>query len=157
ARLPATAPGGTDQPADQHRPDTTDGDAPPSRPVLVPEPTTADLVDEAVVRWRAGLVELAGGSSLAGVPLLADAVAGLTAARPSGGSQLFAGRQTRLSNLYREGGSLPAARRRARAGVVRAAEHAQRAGVAPSCLAIGVAPWTQGAATHEAEDDVAAL
>jgi len=157
ARLPATAPGGTGQPADQHRPDTTDDDAPPSRPVLVPEPTTADLVDEAVVRWRAGLVELAGGSSLADVALLGDAVVDLTAAHPSGVAQLFAGRPTRLSNLFREGGSLPAARRRARAVVVRAAEHAQRYGVAPTYLAIGVATWTQGVATHEAEDDVAAL
>ncbi|MGW6229530.1 hypothetical protein ACWFQT_20695, partial [Cellulosimicrobium cellulans] len=151
ARLPATAPDGTDQA------DAPDDDVTPPRPVLVPERTTADLVDEAVTRWRAGLVELAGGSSLADVSLLGDAVVDLTAAHPSGVAQLFAGRPTRLSNLFREGGSLPAARRRARAVVVRAAEHAQRYGVAPTYLAIGVATWTQSLAAPLAEDDVAAL
>ncbi|MBE9925105.1 hypothetical protein G8C93_04250 [Cellulosimicrobium cellulans] len=151
ARLPSTPPGGTDQP------DAEAADVTPSRPVLVPEPTTSDLVDEAVARWRAGLVELAGGSSLADVSLLGDAVVDLTAAHPSGVAQLFAGRPTRLSNLFREGGSLPAARRRARAVVVRAAEHAQRYGVAPTYLAIGVATWTQSPTAPLAEDDVAAL
>ncbi|MBE9938111.1 hypothetical protein G8C60_03040, partial [Cellulosimicrobium cellulans] len=107
--MPSTPPGGTD------RPDAEAADVTSSRPVLVPEPTTSDLVDEAVARWRAGLVELAGGSSLADVSLLGDAVVDLTAAHPSGVAQLFAGRPTRLSNLFREGGSLPAARRRARA------------------------------------------
>ncbi len=97
------------------------------------------------------------GSSLADVSLLGDAVVDLTAAHPSGVAQLFAGRPTRLSNLFREGGSLPAARRRARAVVVRAAEHAQRYGVAPTYLAIGVATWTQSPTAPLAEDDVAAL
>ncbi|WP_229243651.1 hypothetical protein [Cellulosimicrobium marinum] len=135
-----------------------DGAAPaPQRPALVPEPTTADLVEDAVTRWRGGLVELAGGSSLADISLLGDAVVDLTAAHPSGVAQLFAGRPTRLSNLFREGGSLPAARRRARAVVVRAAEHAQRYGVAPTYLAIGVATWTEGAVDPEQADDVGAL
>ncbi|KAJ8141440.1 hypothetical protein OY671_005403, partial [Metschnikowia pulcherrima] len=151
ARSPSTPPGGTDQP------DAEAADVMPSRPVLVPEPTTSDLVEEAVARWRAGLVELAGGSSLADVSLLGDAVVDLTAAHPSGVAQLFAGRPTRLSNLFREGGSSPAARRRARAVVVRAAEHAQRYGVAPTYLAIGVATWTQSPTAPLAEDDVAAL
>jgi len=126
--------------------------------MLVREPTTAELVDEAVSRWRGGLVQLAGGSSLADISLLGDAVVDLTAAHPSGVAQLFAGRPTRLSNLFREGGSLPAARRRARAVVVRAAEHAQRYGVAPTYLAIGVATWTQGETSPAGPgDDVAAL
>lgn len=152
ARLRSTDPDGGDPTTGVPDPDEV-----PPRPVVVTAPTPADLVDEAVTRWRAGLVELAGGSSLADVALLGDAVLDLTAAHPSGVAQLFAGRPTRLSNLFREGGSLPAARRRARAVVVRAAEHAQRYGVAPTYLAIGVATWTQDAATLPDEDDVAAL
>ncbi|WP_265522612.1 hypothetical protein [Oerskovia flava] len=131
--------------------------APPRRPVLVAAPTDAELVDHAVERWRQGLVELAGGSSLADVGLLGEAVVDLTAAHPSGIAQLFAGRPTRLSNLFREGGSLPAARRRARAVVVRAQEHAQRYGVSPTYLAIGVATWSEEGASRLPEDDVAAL
>ncbi|WP_255371739.1 hypothetical protein [Cellulosimicrobium sp. CUA-896] len=83
ARLPADPDGAHPAPA---------GDL-PHRPVLVPEPTTAELVEEAVGRWRAGLVRLAGGSSLADVSLLGDAVVDLTAAHPSGIAQLFAGRR----------------------------------------------------------------
>ncbi|MBD5786589.1 hypothetical protein IF650_10385 [Cellulosimicrobium terreum] len=127
------------------------------RPVLVPQPTTTELVEKAVTGWRTALVELAGGSTLADVSLLGDAVVDLTAAHPSGIAQLFAGRPTRLSNLFREGGSLPAARRRARAVVVRAAEHAQRYGVAPTYLAIGVATWTRSTPEPVDGDDVAAL
>lgn len=149
ARLPA-APDGA-------QPTGASGDA-THRPVLVPEPTAAELVEEAVGHWRAGLVRLAGGSSLADISLLGEAVIDLTAAHPSGVAQLFAGRPTRLSNLFREGGSLPAARRRARAVVVQAGEHAQRFGVAPTYLAIGVATWTEtDPAPTVREDDVAAL
>lgn len=126
------------------------------RPV---EPVRAEeVVADAVARWRSSLVALAGDSSLADVRLLGDAVVDLTAAHPSGTAQLFAGRPTRLSNLFREGASLPVARRRARAVALRSAEHAQRYGVAPTYLAIGVATWTEptdGAA--DGRDDVAAL
>ncbi|GAB4086417.1 helicase [Myceligenerans cantabricum] len=107
-----------------------------------PEGATPDL-SEAIAGWRAGLVELAGGSSLADVGLLGEAVIDLSAAHPSGVAQLFAGRPTRLSNLVREAGALPAARRRAQAVAARSAEHAQRYGVAPTYLAIGVATWTE--------------
>ncbi|MDF2846808.1 MAG: hypothetical protein K0R97_790 [Oerskovia sp.] len=128
-----------------------------ARPTLVEPPTTAELVEDAVRSWRASLVELAGGSSLADIGLLGDAVVDLTAAHPSGVAQLFAGRPTRLSNLFREGASLPAARRRARAVVVRSQEHAQRYGVAPTYLAIGVTTWTEGEPSRLPTDDVAAL
>lgn len=116
----------------------------PDAGALIP-PDIGDLVEASVERWRAGLVRLAGGSSLADIGLLGDAVVDLTAAHPSGIAQLFAGRPTRLSNLFREGASLPTARRRARAVVVGVAEHSQRFGVAPTYLAIGVATWQQRA------------
>lgn len=75
-------------------------------PTLVKPPTTAETVAAAIDRWRSTLVSLAGGSTLADVGLLGDAVLDLTAAHPSGIAQLFAGRSTRLANIFREGSSL---------------------------------------------------
>lgn len=133
-------------------------DATPNAPVaLVAPPTRADLVDRAVERWREGLVEAAGGSTLADMELLGDAALDLTAAHPSGMAQLFAGRPTRLSNLVREGAALSTARRRARAVAARAAVYEQRYGIAPTALAIGVATWTERPAAHGDHDDVDAL
>ncbi|TGJ97885.1 hypothetical protein DLJ96_08320, partial [Actinotalea fermentans ATCC 43279 = JCM 9966 = DSM 3133] len=68
----------------------TGGSTTLARPTLVEPPTTAELVEDAVRSWRASLVELAGGSSLADIGLLGDAVVDLTAAHPSGVAQLFA-------------------------------------------------------------------
>src|SRR5699024_9365700 len=68
----------------------------------------------------------------------------------------FAGRSTRLANVFREGSSLPVARRRARAVAQRSQEQGERFGIAPTYLAIGVATWTEQV-VDEAADDVAAL
>ncbi|MCP2264610.1 hypothetical protein APR03_001948 [Promicromonospora thailandica] len=126
-------------------------------PGSTPE-TPRDPMSESVARWRAGLVRLAGGSSLADVGLLGEAVIDLSSAHPSGVAQLFAGRPTRLSNLVREPGALPTARRRARAVAARSAEHAQRYGVSPTYLAIGVATWTQRPASADGgADDMEAI
>jgi hypothetical protein len=125
-----------------------------------PEPMpdgARDPMTESVARWRAGLVRLAGGSSLADVGLLGEAVIDLSTAHPSGVAQLFAGRPTRLSNLVREPGALPSARRRARAVAARSAEHAQRYGVSPTYLAIGVATWTERPATGGNPNDMEAI
>lgn len=115
------------------------------------------MVERATARWRAGLVELAGGSSLADIGLLGDAVVDLTAAHPSGIAQLFAGRPTRLSNLFREGTALTAARRRARAVIIGVAEHSQRYGVAPTYLAIGVATWAREPEVDPLDAEMSAL
>lgn len=125
-------------------------------PTIVRPATTGEIVGAAVDRWRATLVALAGGSTLADVNLLGDAVLDLTAAHPSGIAQLFAGRSTRLANIFREGSSLPVARRRARAVAQRSQEQGERYGIAPTYLAIGVATWTEQL-VDEAADDVAAL
>ncbi|MFC7404803.1 hypothetical protein [Georgenia alba] len=118
-------------------------DAPaPARPRTVPQQRT-DAVEEAVEQWREQLVALGGASTLADLTLLGDAVIDLTAAHPSGLAQLYAGRTTRLSNLVREGGAQHAARRNARTVRARADELAQRYGLAPTYLAIGVATWTE--------------
>ncbi|WP_130415080.1 hypothetical protein [Xylanimonas ulmi] len=135
-------------------------DAAAPRPRLVTPPTSDEAVAAAVARWRERLVEQVGGSTLADVGLLGEAVIDLSAAHPSGVAQLFAGRPTRLSNLIREGATLPAARRRARAVSMRSAEHAQRFGLAPTYLAIGVATWTEPAGdppTGRPTHDVSAL
>ena len=126
-------------------------------PVVVERPSTSELVASAVATWRTTLVEAAGGSTLADVDLLGDAALDLSATHPSGIAQLFAGRDTRLSNLVREGTALAIAKRRARAVGARAEEYAQRYGIAPTYLAIGVATWVERTSPDVATDDVAAL
>ena len=161
-RTPAT---GTEGPAPD-RSDAHHGEAPmpdsanptgPTGPVLVEPPSAAELVEGATSTWRAALVEAAGGSTLADVELLGDAALDLSAAHPSGIAQLFAGRETRLSNLVREGAALGTARRRARAVAARAGTYAQQYGIAPTYLAIGVASWTEHSTPDVATDDVAAI
>ena len=125
--------------------------------VIVEPPSTAELVACAVATWRSTLVAAAGGSTLADVDLLGDAALDLSATHPSGIAQLFAGRDTRLSNLVREGGALAIAKRRARSVGARAEEYAQRYGIAPTYLAIGVATWIERTSPDVATDDVAAL
>ncbi|MDM7855525.1 hypothetical protein [Cellulomonas alba] len=151
--VPVRTPGsGTDEAPDDDAPSTQD-----SGVVLVEPPSADELVEGAIATWRASLVEAAGGSTLADVELLGDAALDLSAAHPSGMAQLYAGRETRLSNLVREGGALSTARRRARAVSARAAVSAQRFGFAPTALAIGVATWTETIRPELAGDDVAAL
>jgi hypothetical protein len=144
-------------PAAQAAPAAATADTHAGPPVLVTPPTPEQLVQSALAGWRAQLVEAAGGSTLSDVDLLGDAALDLSAAHPSGIAQLFAGRETRLSNLVREGGSLATAKRRARAVGGRAEQYAQRYGIAPTYLAIGVATWTELTTPDVAEDDVAAL
>lgn len=148
----------TDQSAAGDPRDATTGAGAHSQPAptIVKPATTGDIVAAAVDRWRTTLVALAGGSTLADVNLLGDAVLDLTAAHPSGIAQLFAGRSTRLANVFREGSSLPVARRRARAVAQRSQEQGERYGIAPTYLAIGVATWTEQI-VDEAADDVSAL
>ena len=135
-------------------PQTSD---PAATPVVVDAPSTAELVASAVAAWRAALVETVGGSTLADVDLLGEGSLDLSAAHPSGIAQLFAGRDTRLSNLVREGAALATAKRRARAVGSRADEYAQRYGIAPTYLSIGVATWTERTPAEPAGDDLGAL
>ncbi|NMR20673.1 hypothetical protein [Cellulomonas fimi] len=162
---PARTPGpGPDATPEHPRPGAPPAAAPSAdapraeaAPVVVEAPSTAELVASAVATWRTTLVEAAGGSTLADVDLLGDVALDLSAAHPSGIAQLFAGRQTRLSNLVREGSSLSTAKRRARVVGARADEYAQRYGIAPTYLAIGVATWVERTAPDVSTDDVAAL
>lgn len=142
---------------------------PPPGPSAVPEPTPEERLADALERWRVALADRAGDSALLDVDRLGDARLDLSTAHPSGIAQLFAGRETRLSNLVRDGGALVAARRSARAVVARADDHAQRYGLASAFLAIGVAAWTEPVPTDAGTpksaqgaqgaptDDVAAL
>jgi hypothetical protein len=158
---PGTPATGTDgaRPARDADPGATGAaeDGAPAGPVLVEPPSAAELVAGATSTWRASLVEAAGGSTLADVELLGDAALDLSAAHPSGIAQLFAGRETRLSNLVREGAALGTARRRARAVAARAGTYAQQYGIAPTYLAIGIASWTERSTPDVATDDVAAI
>lgn len=115
-------------------------------------------VEAAATRWRARLADLAGNSPLWDISTLGDAIVELTAAHPSGIAQLYAGRSTPLSNLVREGSALTNARRRARVVLARTDELAQRFGVAPTYVAMGVATWhSDGAARPEGESAGAAV
>ena len=139
-----------DQPSDDESQDTG---------AVVNAPGTSELVARAVAEWRSALQAQSGSSSLSDIALLGDASLDFSAAHPSGVAQLFAGRPTRLSNLVREGAALSTARRRARAVAQRADDYAQRFGVAPTFLAIGVASWTERVRPEPEilDDDVAAL
>jgi hypothetical protein len=127
-----------------------------SRPLDRPL-SSEEAVAYALDEWRETLVRLVGGSSLENIDVLGDAVIDLSAAHPSGLAQLLAGRPTRLSNLFREPDALPAARRRARAVVARTLDYAQRYGMAPTYLAIGVATWTARPGSAPSTDDLGAL
>lgn len=142
--------------ASNQRPEGEQHAGAPNAPVIVAAPTTSQIVARSVSAWRTALAARAGGSSLADIRLLGDAVLDLTAAHPSGIAQLFAGRPTQLANIFREGISLPTARRRARAVAARAKEQTERYGIAPTYLAIGVATWTEEVG-DESANDVAAL
>ncbi|MEN0129331.1 MAG: hypothetical protein AAGC49_07820 [Brevundimonas sp.] len=161
ARAPGTGAASGQVPASDRGDSTTASTTDPAvtgpAVVLVAPPSAEELVEGAVATWRAALVEAAGGSTLADVELLGDAALDLSAAHPSGMAQLFAGRETRLSNLVREGSALSTARRRARAVGARSASYAQQYGIAPTSLAIGVATWTERSAPDVAQDDVGAL
>lgn len=125
---------------------------------VVPDPaehsaaTPRELqVEAAATRWRTHLADLAGNSPLWDISTLGDALVELTAAHPSGIAQLYAGRSTPLSNLVREGSALTHARRRARVVLARTDELAQRFGVAPTYVAMGVATWHSDGAAHLGE------
>lgn len=129
---------------------------PVKTPKLVHPKTTAEMVADAAAQWRTVLVSLAGSSSLADISLLGDAILDLTSAHPSGIAQLFAGRPTRLPNIFRDPASLPIARHRTRSVAQRSLDQSERFGIAPTYLAIGVATWTETSHPQEV-NDVAAL
>lgn len=125
-------------------------------PVLARPKTVAQQVSEAAKDWRESLVALAGDSSLANVALLGDSVLNLTQAHPSGIAQLFAGRPTRLVNIFREAASLPLARSRTRSVANHAQAQSEKYGISATYLAIGVATWVEHD-NPDPENDVAAL
>ncbi|WP_159621288.1 hypothetical protein [Ruania rhizosphaerae] len=148
-RLPR--PGGS-RATDEPTPDTGQRDA--SEPHDTPRERE---VAAAVAAWRGRLTDLVGGSALWDVNALGEAMVELTAAHPSGIAQLYAGRSTPLSNLVREGSALTQARRRARVVVARTEELAQRFGVAPTYVAMGVATWESTTAGEPAGADAPPL
>ncbi|HLR28209.1 MAG TPA: hypothetical protein VK086_05915, partial [Ruania sp.] len=113
------------------------------------DPTPRELeVENAATTWAGHLGALVGSSPLWDINTLGEAIVELTAAHPSGIAQLYAGRSTPLSNLVREGSALTRARRRARVVLARTEELAQRYGVAPTYVAMGVATWNSDPAEH---------
>lgn len=126
-------------------------------PELVRPRSAVELVRIAVERWRDALVRMAGGSPLRDVDLLDEAVLDLTGAHPSGIAQLYTGRATRLSNIFRDPAALPSARRRVRLVLERAREQSERYGLAPMYLVIGVANWQETRPSAAEYEDLGAL
>ncbi|SNS61653.1 hypothetical protein SAMN06309944_1015 [Micrococcales bacterium KH10] len=126
-------------------------------PELVRPRSAHDLVHVAIEKWREQLVRMAGGSPLRDLTLLDDAILDLAGAHPSGVAQLYSGRPTRLSNIFRDPAALPAARRHVRLVLDRAREQSERYGTAPTYLVIGVAQWTEQPGTVADAHDVSAL
>lgn len=135
----------------QRAAESTGGDAGERSAATPRELQTSDAAN----RWRARLADLAGNSPLWDINTLGEAIVELTAAHPSGIAQLYAGRPTPLSNLVREGSALTLARRRARVVLARTDELAQRFGVAPTYVAMGVASWRSTATPQHAGESPA--
>lgn len=112
-----------------------------------PVASPVDAVAVAIESWRRTLAGSdAGGTLLATGPDATTSWLDLTQAHPSGLAQLFAGRPTRLSSLFRESASHTASRRRARAIRAAALELAAQRGLHGCCLAIGMATWRPASA-----------
>ncbi|GAA2516875.1 hypothetical protein [Rarobacter incanus] len=139
----------------------------PAQPRIVPEKVAApelvrprsasELVRIAVDRWREALVQMSGGSPLRDIDLLDDAKLDLAGVHPSGVAQLFTGRPTRLSNIFRDTATLPSARRHLRLVLERAKEQSEKFGIAPMYLVIGVAHWTERHPAKADFEDLSAL
>ena len=102
----------------------------------------AERVAAAVKVWQRTLVDLGGRNTLLWYRDLAAGTLDLTTAHPGGVSMLLAGRQTRLSDLFREPGALDEARHRARAIRAKALELQEERGIAAGFIAIGMATWS---------------
>ncbi|QWW20591.1 prevent-host-death family protein [Schaalia sp. 19OD2882] len=96
------------------------------------------VLEEAIVRWRAELEEVARASTDSDAPRLT-----ITSAHPGGLAQLYADHPTRLSNLVREPRAHARALERAHTVILRAEDLTARHGIGPVHLAIGRAAWTQ--------------
>lgn len=128
-------------------------DDPKPAPERVPD-DRAELIHQAIDRWRVELQDLAGSSTLTDITQLSGALVDLTQAHPSGIAQLYAGRPTRLSNLVRESAALITARGSARAVLKRADEFMQRYALAPIYLAIGIGHWAEYATAAGGDGEI---
>ncbi|MDN6794801.1 MAG: hypothetical protein L0L69_07075 [Propionibacterium sp.] len=105
-----------------------------------PDAPGADLLTEAVSRWRDELAAVTAADQAAdGAPRLS-----LAQAHPGGLAQLYAEHTTRLSNLVREPSAHTRALETAREILRRSRELTSRHGVGPIHLAIGRAQWDEG-------------
>ncbi|MDN5797180.1 MAG: AAA domain-containing protein [Intrasporangium sp.] len=102
----------------------------------------AERVAAAVKLWQRTLVDLGGRNTLLWYRDLAAGTMDLTTAHPGGVSMLLAGKQTRLSDLFRESSALEDARHRARAIRAKTLELQEERGIVAGFVAIGMATWT---------------
>ncbi|MGL5828819.1 MAG: DUF4011 domain-containing protein, partial [Angustibacter sp.] len=110
--------------------------------------TRAELLEGAIASWSEQLIALDGSQALLHYRDLSEETLDLTAAHPSGLAMLLTGRITRLSTLIREPGALADARRRVRAIRTSAHELLAEQGLASCWLAVGMAHWSDPAASR---------
>ena len=110
-------------------------------PVAEGDPRLA-RVAAARATWTRHLVDLGGRNTLLWYRDLPTGTLDLTTAHPGGVAKLLAGRQVRLSDLFREPAALDEARRRTRAIAGKSRELAEERGILTGFLAIGMASWT---------------
>lgn len=106
-----------------------------------------DAVSLAVTKWREELERASGRDALIAFEDHVDETLDLDQAHPNGLAQFLAGRDTRLSLLFRQPSSLSQARRRARTIRVAAEQLAERHGVHAAHLVSGLATWQSTDAT----------
>lgn len=100
-----------------------------------------DAVSLAVTKWREELERASGRDALIAFEDHVDETLDLDHAHPNGLAQFLAGRDTRLSLLFRQPSSLSQARRKARTIRVAAEQLAERHGVHAAHLVSGLATW----------------
>ncbi|VEG74247.1 Uncharacterised protein [Actinomyces slackii] len=123
----------------------------PAPPLTEADEERRERIEAALSVWRDELVDLGGVASLDDIASL-EGVVDLTAAHPSGLAQLYAGRSTQLTSLVREHGALGVARQSLEEVATRSEVLARSFGVAPVCLAIGVATWNETVPDDDQED-----
>jgi len=92
--------------------------------------------------WNAELSTLGGTSAMRDIAALGNTVLNLTTAHPSGIAQLYAGRPTLISTLVRDKAEARAAGFKAAQVKALAEAHAERYGLPPIQLGLGIAFWT---------------
>lgn len=128
----------------QHWLEQTDGaTALAVAPAPEPQPVPAETIESQAAKWRDELVASIDTCGLDEMKSLNGVLLELTTAHPAGMVQLFTGRPTKLTSLFRDEDAYNHADARCKAVIAQLEANAQKYGAATVSLAIGVASWTE--------------